>query len=61
VVEEPKIVIAGLNSTLAEIHDLPEADPLHQELVRSGRFGHFGWVGEAQLRWFAQQLRPYQE
>jgi hypothetical protein len=38
------VVVAGLNSTIAESHR--DTD-------------HYGWVGEAQLAWFAEQLRPY--
>jgi 3',5'-cyclic AMP phosphodiesterase CpdA len=56
VMDELHVVVAGLNSTMAEIHNLPEDDPL----VKTGKFGHFGWVGEAQLRWFAQKLKSFQ-
>jgi 3',5'-cyclic AMP phosphodiesterase CpdA len=38
------VVVAGLNSTMAESHR--DAD-------------HYGWVGEHQLRWFADRLRGY--
>ena len=38
------VVVAGLNSTMAESH--LEAD-------------HYGWVGEDQLRWFADRLDAY--
>ena len=41
---ELRVVVAGLNSTMAESHR--EAD-------------HYGWVGEAQLRWFADRLTDY--
>jgi 3',5'-cyclic AMP phosphodiesterase CpdA len=41
-----KIVIAGLNSTIAESH-------------RDGT--HYGYAGEAQLRWFAERLKPFKE
>ena len=43
---ELRVVVAGLNSTMAESH--LDAD-------------HYGWVGEAQLRWFAERLRPYRD
>ena len=36
------VVVAGLNSTMAESHE-----------------EHYGHVGEAQLRWFAQRLSEY--
>lgn len=51
-----KVVVAGLNSTIAEIHDLAPDDPLYESLVGSGSYGHFGWVGEEQLRWFSERL-----
>ena len=54
---ELQLVVAGLNSTMAEIHCLPEYDPLYDELVKSEQFGHFGRAGEQQLRWFEQRLR----
>ena len=38
------VVVAGLNSTIAESH--LETD-------------HYGWVGEHQLRWFADRLADY--
>ena len=41
---ELSVVVAGLNSTMAETH-------------RDD--GHYGWVGEHQLRWFAGQLADY--
>ncbi len=37
------VVVAGLNSTMAESH--LDGD-------------HYGWVGERQLRWFASRLEP---
>ncbi len=40
------VVVAGLNSTMAESHR--DAD-------------HYGWVGEHQLRWFADRLEGYRE
>jgi hypothetical protein len=40
------VVVAGLNSTMAESHR--DAD-------------HYGWVGEHQLRWFAQRLTHYRD
>jgi WD40 repeat protein/3',5'-cyclic AMP phosphodiesterase CpdA len=42
--EELQLVVAGMNSTMAESH-LDDA--------------HYGWVGEAQARWFAQRLERY--
>ncbi len=41
---ELAVVVAGLNSTMAESH--LDGD-------------HFGWVGEHQLRWFADRLADY--
>ncbi|MDQ1295123.1 MAG: hypothetical protein QG608_3008, partial [Actinomycetota bacterium] len=41
-----RVVVAGLNSTMAESH-------------RDG--DHYGWVGEAQLSWFARELRRYRD
>jgi hypothetical protein len=38
------VVVAGLNSTMAESHR--PAD-------------HYGWLGERQLQWFAERLRKY--
>ncbi len=43
---ELRVVVAGLNSTMAESHR--EDD-------------HYGQIGEAQLRWFAEKLAPYRE
>ncbi|HEU0087724.1 MAG TPA: trypsin-like peptidase domain-containing protein [Pseudonocardiaceae bacterium] len=40
------VVVAGLNSTMAESHR--DTD-------------HYGWVGEHQLRWFAQRLARYRD
>ncbi|MGH4018226.1 MAG: trypsin-like peptidase domain-containing protein [Pseudonocardiaceae bacterium] len=40
------VVVAGLNSTMAETHR--DAD-------------HYGWVGEHQLRWFADRLARYRD
>jgi hypothetical protein len=39
-----KLVVAGLNSTMAESHR--ETD-------------HYGWIGGEQARWFGRRLRPY--
>ena len=39
-----KLVVAGLNSTMRESHRDED---------------HYGWVGEAQLRWFADRLDLY--
>jgi WD40 repeat protein/3',5'-cyclic AMP phosphodiesterase CpdA len=44
--EELQVAVAGLNSTMAETHE-------------DGT--HYGWVGEAQLDWFARRLAPYGE
>jgi hypothetical protein len=41
-----KVVVAGLNSTIHESHRDED---------------HHGWVGERQLVWFAERLRPYKE
>lgn len=62
-VPELKVVVAGLNSTMAECHDLKldEQHPWFGEYVSRGRFGHFGWCGEAQLRWFAKQLEDFRD
>src|SRR5260370_26334872 len=43
-VPDLRVVIAGLNSTMAESHR-PE--------------DRYGWLGEAQAAWFAERLRPY--
>jgi WD40 repeat protein len=40
------VVVAGLNSTMAESHQ--DSD-------------HYGWVGEHQLRWFADRLAGHRE
>jgi len=45
-VPELEVVVAALNSTMRESHR-PE--------------DHYGFVGETQLRWFAEQLEPYCE
>ena len=44
--EDLNLVVAGLNSTIAESH-LPDT--------------HYGWVGERQLRWFGEHLAPFGE
>ncbi|MEM9463593.1 MAG: pentapeptide repeat-containing protein [Myxococcota bacterium] len=46
VYEPLRTVVAGLNSTMPETH-------------REGE--HYGELGEAQLRWFAEQLRPFRD
>ena len=33
-IPELKLVVAGLNSTISEIHGIPETDPRHVELIR---------------------------
>lgn len=43
---ELAVVVAGLNSTMAESHR--DAD-------------HYGWIGEHQLRWFADRLADYRD
>ena len=58
---ELKLVVAGLNSTLAEIHDIAAKDPDHERYIKSGDFGHFGRVTETQCRWFAERLRRFRE
>jgi len=45
-VPDLRIVVAGLNSTIADSHR-PE--------------DHHGWIGEAQAAWFAERLRSYEE
>jgi 3',5'-cyclic AMP phosphodiesterase CpdA len=40
------VVVAGLNSTMAESH--LDSD-------------HYGWLGENQLRWFADRLAEYRD
>jgi 3',5'-cyclic AMP phosphodiesterase CpdA len=45
-VPDLKLVVAGLNSTMAESH-------------HDGT--HYGWVGEAQLRCFKERLAPFKE
>ena len=41
-----RVVVAGLNSTMAESHRGED---------------HYGWVGEQQLEWFAERLRSYEQ
>jgi 3',5'-cyclic AMP phosphodiesterase CpdA len=43
---ELKLVVAGLNSTMRESHQAED---------------HYGYLGEAQLRWFADKLAPYRQ
>ena len=45
-VPDLRIVVAGLNSTIADSHR-PE--------------DHYGWIGEAQAAWFSERLRPFEE
>jgi WD40 repeat protein/Cdc6-like AAA superfamily ATPase len=45
-VPDLRLVVAGLNSTIADSHR-PE--------------DHYGWMGEAQAAWFAERLRSYEE
>lgn len=56
-----KLVVAGLNSTMAERHDIAAGDAFFDAYGNSEHYGHFGRVGEAQLRWFENKLKPYQE
>ncbi len=44
-IDDLQVVVAGINSTMAESH-------------LDGT--HYGYAGEAQYRWFADQLRPFQ-
>jgi 3',5'-cyclic AMP phosphodiesterase CpdA len=43
---ELNVVVAGLNSTVADSHRKDD---------------HYGWLGEQQLRWFADRLAGYRE
>lgn len=45
-IEDLNLVIAGLNSTMRESHRDED---------------HYGWVGDGQLRWFAERLEVYAE
>ncbi len=45
-VPDLRVVVAGLNSTMADSHRSED---------------RYGWIGEAQAAWFAQRLRPYEE
>jgi 3',5'-cyclic AMP phosphodiesterase CpdA len=45
-VPDLKLVVAGLNSTMAESHN---------------EGTHYGWVGEAQSRYFKERLAPFKE
>ena len=47
---ELRVVVAGLNSTMRESH--LEKDPKDPGSI----FGHYGYVGEAQLAWFKKKL-----
>jgi predicted MPP superfamily phosphohydrolase len=40
-----EVVVAGLNSTMSEIHDIDETDPLYEKFVKKGTYGHFGIIG----------------
>jgi len=44
--EELNLVVAGLNSTMSESHRDED---------------HYGWIGEKQLRWFAERLMQAKE
>ena len=60
-VEDLKVVVAGLNATMAECHDIPASHDWHEKYIKSGQSGHFGWCGETQLRWFAEKFQFYKE
>ena len=45
-IEPLKVVLAGLNSTIAESHRKED---------------HYGHLGEEQVRWFAEKIRPYRD
>ncbi|HEY0137970.1 MAG TPA: metallophosphoesterase, partial [Nannocystis sp.] len=47
---ELKVVVAGLNSTMRESHE--DRDPGDPASI----FGHYGYLGEAQLDWFGRKL-----
>jgi hypothetical protein len=49
------VVVAGLNSTMAEGHDCQPPGKPNEKLPR-----HVGYVGELQLRWFADCLKNRQ-
>ncbi len=44
-VPDLQVVVAGINSTMAESHRDDD---------------HYGWVGETQAAWFAQRLQPFE-
>jgi 3',5'-cyclic AMP phosphodiesterase CpdA len=58
--DDVKIVVAPLNSTMAEIHDIPPDDPQYAELIETGRFGHFGFLGVEQVEWHAAKLSEFE-
>ncbi|MCW2914444.1 MAG: repeat protein-like protein [Actinomycetia bacterium] len=45
-IPEIKVVVAGLNSTMAQSHRDDD---------------RYGWIGEAQAAWFAERLRPFEQ
>jgi WD40 repeat protein len=45
-IPELAVVVAGLNSTMAESHQAAD---------------HHGWIGEEQARWFAERLARYEQ
>lgn len=49
-IPELKVVVAGMNSTMRESHK--EKDPSDP----NSKYGHYGYVGEAQLDWFKGKL-----
>ena len=67
--DDLRVVVAGLNSTMPEIHGDEEehkaikaaTDPprdAYQRWIHDGTCGHFGRCGERQLSWFADRLKP---
>ncbi|MGV3661489.1 MAG: pentapeptide repeat-containing protein, partial [Prosthecobacter sp.] len=59
VIEELHVVLAGLNSTLRECHlDHKQAKKV---IGKDTLYGHHGWCGEDQYRYFAEKLVPYEK
>ncbi|MCY2991401.1 MAG: pentapeptide repeat-containing protein, partial [Planctomycetota bacterium] len=68
--DDLRVVVAGLNSTMPEIHGeedvhkaikaaaVPPRDA-YQKWIHDGACGHFGRCGEKQLNWFADRLKPF--
>jgi 3',5'-cyclic AMP phosphodiesterase CpdA len=59
IVPEFKVVLAGLNSTLAECH-LSSTEAKASNLPNRIPYGHLGYCGEDQINHFANALSPYQ-